>query len=169
MTRPQVTALVVLRLLIGWHFLYEGLAKLANPYWTSAAYLDQAEWLFGSQFRALAASPTAVTIVDLLNEWGLLLIGLGLIVGLFTRTAAAAGILLLLLYYIGAPPLAGLSSAVPREGSYLIVNKVLIEAAALAVVLVFHRGHPVGLDGLLAARRRATAAGRAPSLAGLEP
>ena len=41
MTRPQVTALVTLRLFIGWHFLYEGLAKLVNPYWTSAEYLDQ--------------------------------------------------------------------------------------------------------------------------------
>ncbi len=169
MTRLQVTALVALRVLIGWHFLYEGLAKLANRYWTSAAYLDQAGWLFRRLFVAVAANPTAVTIVDLLNEWGLLLIGLGLIVGLFTRAAAAAGILLLLLYYIVAPPFAELSAALPREGSYLIVNKVLIEAAALAVVLVFHRSHPVGLDGLLAARRSAGAAGRSPSLAGLQP
>ena len=35
-TNFQTTALVVLRVLIGWHFLYEGLAKLGNPYWTSA-------------------------------------------------------------------------------------------------------------------------------------
>ncbi len=154
MTRSQVTVLVTLRLLIGWHFLYEGLAKLANPYWTSAEYLDQAAWLFQKQFVALAASPTGVTVVDFLNEWGLTLIGLGLIVGLFTRAATVAGIVLLLLYYIAAPPLAGISSAVPREGSYLIVNKVLIEAAALAVLLAF----PVprfGLDAVLFRRRAA--------------
>ena len=27
----QTTALVLLRILIGWHFFYEGLAKLGNP------------------------------------------------------------------------------------------------------------------------------------------
>jgi thiosulfate dehydrogenase [quinone] large subunit len=152
MNRPQVTALVTLRLLVGWHFLYEGLAKLANPYWTSAEYLDQAGWLFKHQFSALAASPTAVSVVDFLNEWGLALIGLGLLLGLFTRAAAIAGIALLLLYYIVAPPLPGIVSALPREGSYLIVNKVLIEAAALAVLLVFPAKR-FGLDGLLFRRR----------------
>ncbi len=148
MTRPQVTTLVTLRLLIGWHFLYEGLAKLANPYWTSAEYLDQASWLFKKQFVALAANPSAVTAIDRLNEWGLTLIGLGLLVGLFTRAATISGLVLLVLYYIAAPPLPGITSVVPREGSYLIVNKVLIEAAAMAVLLAF----PVRnftLDGVL--------------------
>jgi thiosulfate dehydrogenase [quinone] large subunit len=167
MTRPQVTTLVTLRLLIGWHFLYEGLAKLTNPYWTSAEYLDQAGWLFKHQFAALAASPAAVTVVDVLNEWGLVLIGLGLLVGLFTRGAAIAGIVLLLLYYIVAPPLAGIASALPREGSYLIVNKVLIEAAALAVLVVF----PVrrfGLDGLIFRRRSAAPSEHEPALSGAQ-
>lgn len=158
MTRPQTTALVTLRLFIGWHFLYEGLAKLANPYWTSAEYMDQAGWLFKKVFVALAANPTAVTVIDFLNEWGLVLIGLGLLFGLFTRTAAVAGIVLLLLYYIAAPPLIGLTSAVPREGSYLIVNKVLIEAAALAVLVVFNTSRSFGLDGLIFRRRTAAAA-----------
>ena len=38
-TVGQNTFLVTLRTLIGWHFLYEGLAKLANPDWSSAAFL----------------------------------------------------------------------------------------------------------------------------------
>lgn len=167
MTRPQVTTLVTLRLLIGWHFLYEGLAKLANPYWTSAEYLDQAGWLFKHQFVALAASPTAVTVVDVLNEWGLTLIGLGLLVGLFTRVAAVSGIVLLLLYYIVAPPFAGIASALPREGSYLIVNKVLIEAAALSVLLAFPTGR-FELDGLLRRRRATMPHADAPPLARAE-
>lgn len=168
MTRPQVTALVTLRLFIGWHFLYEGLAKLVNPYWTSAEYLDQAGWLFKKLFVALAASPSAVTVVDFLNEWGLVLIGLGLLVGLFTRTATIAGIVLLLLYYIAAPPLVGISSAVPREGSYLLVNKVLIEAAALAVLLAFPTGRSFGLDGLIFRRRGAAVVSDEPSVARAE-
>ena len=35
-TKWQLTVLVVLRILIGWHLLYEGIAKLLNPNWSSA-------------------------------------------------------------------------------------------------------------------------------------
>ncbi|SVB00541.1 uncharacterized protein METZ01_LOCUS153395, partial [marine metagenome] len=28
----QLFGLVILRILIGWHFLYEGISKLVNPY-----------------------------------------------------------------------------------------------------------------------------------------
>jgi thiosulfate dehydrogenase [quinone] large subunit len=31
----QQWALVILRLAIGWHFLYEGISKLLNPNWSS--------------------------------------------------------------------------------------------------------------------------------------
>jgi thiosulfate dehydrogenase (quinone) large subunit len=153
MTRFQTGALVGLRLLIGWHFLYEGLAKLTNPYWTSAGYLAESQWIFQDQLIRIAASPTAVTIVDHLNMWGLTLIGLGLLVGLFTRTATVAGIVLLAFYYLSAPPLTGLSYPMPVEGSYLIVNKVLIELGALVVLLVFNTGRTWGLDFFLARAR----------------
>jgi hypothetical protein len=48
------------------------------------------------------------------------------------------------------------------EGSYLIVNKNLVEVAALAVILVTGSGRAAGLDriihGLLAKRKRPTEA-----------
>jgi thiosulfate dehydrogenase [quinone] large subunit len=149
----QTGALVTLRMLVGWHFLYEGLAKLANPYWTSAGYLDASQWWFSGIFRNLAASPTAVTIIDYVNMWGLTAIGLGLLLGLLTRWATVAGIVVLLLYYIAAPPFVGLSYAMPTEGSYLVVNKILIEAGAMFVLLVFPTGHVFGLDRLIPWRR----------------
>jgi thiosulfate dehydrogenase [quinone] large subunit len=160
----QLSALVTLRLLIGWHFLYEGLAKLINPYWTSAEYVDQASWLFAGVFRDIAASAGAVTVVDALNVWGLMAIGLGLIVGFLTRTATVAGLVVLLLYYVVAPPFVGLSYAMPTEGSYLVVNKVLIEAAALFVLLAFPTGRQVGLDGIVF-RKRAHAGAPTPAQA----
>lgn len=142
----QTGTLVALRLLIGWHFLYEGLAKLGNPYWTSAGYLAESQWWFKGVFLAIAASPTAVTIVDYLNMWGQTLIGLGLMLGLVTQVATVAGIVLLALYYIVAPPFVGYTYGMPAEGSYLIVNKVLIELAALAVLLAHPTGRTFGLD-----------------------
>jgi thiosulfate dehydrogenase [quinone] large subunit len=142
----QAGALVALRLLIGWHFLYEGLAKLLNPHWTSAGYLAESQWWFKGLFVAIAASPTAVTIVDHLNMWGQTLIGLGLMLGLLTQTATVAGIVLLALYYVAAPPFVGYAYGMPTEGSYLIVNKVLIELAALVVLLAHPTGRTFGLD-----------------------
>jgi predicted dehydrogenase/uncharacterized membrane protein YphA (DoxX/SURF4 family) len=157
--RPQLAGLVVLRLLAGWHFLYEGIAKLVNPYWTSADYLGSAGWIFQDAFHALAANPASLAVVDFLNVWGLIFIGLGLLLGVFTRTATAFGGALLTLYYVANPPFAGLSPG-PAEGSYLIVNKTLVELAALVVLLVFPTGHLVGLDRWIArwrARRRPAA------------
>ena len=148
-TRFQSIALVTLRIVIGWHFLYEGLAKLTNPYWTSAGYLAESKGWFGGIFLDLAASPTALTVVDNINVWGLILIGAGLILGAFTRLATLAGVVLLALYYIAAPPLIGLTYAMPTEGSYLIVNKVLIELVALLVLLAFPTQRVVGIDRLI--------------------
>ena len=148
-TTFQTTALVILRIFIGWHFVYEGLAKLVNPYWTSAGYLAESQWWFSGFFISIAASPTALTAVDFINAWGLLLVGLGLMLGLLTRTATVGAIVLLTLYYIAVPPLPGYAYSMPMEGSYLIVNKTLIELVAVVVLLAFPTGRSFGLDGLI--------------------
>jgi thiosulfate dehydrogenase [quinone] large subunit len=153
-SRFQTVALVTLRMVIGWHFLYEGLAKLTNPYWTSAGYLAESKWWFSGIFLDIAASPTVLTAVDYINIWGLILIGVGLMLGLFTRAATIAGIALLALYYLAAPPFVGLTYAMPTEGTYLIVNKVLIELIALVALLAFPTGRVLGIDRLIAAQRQ---------------
>ena len=142
----QLTSLVVLRMMIGWHFLYEGLTKLMNPFWSSAEFLGESKWIFSSFFHALAANQTILSVVDFLNIWGLIAIGIGLIAGLFTKTATYSGIILLLAYFFCTPPFIGLTYSMPTEGSYLIINKVIIEAAALFVLAVFPTGEKIGLD-----------------------
>ena len=151
----QVTTLVALRMLIGWHFCYEGIAKLLNPYWTSAGYLAGSQWFLKDELIDLAANATAVTVVDVLNEWGLVAIGLGLLLGALARPAAIAGVVLLSLYWIVAPPFAGVTYPMPAEGSYVLVNKVLVELAALLVVVAFPTSDVYGLDRFLARTRTA--------------
>jgi thiosulfate dehydrogenase [quinone] large subunit len=146
---PQLATIVVLRVLIGWHFLYEGLSKLQNPTWSAAGYLKQSRGPFADLFRSLAADASVLANVNFLNKWGLTLIGLGLIVGCFTRTAAAAGMLVVLLFYLCNPPFVGYYYSIPSEGSYLIVNKNLVEVAALAVVFTTGSGRVLGLDRLI--------------------
>jgi thiosulfate dehydrogenase [quinone] large subunit len=160
-TRFQTTALVALRMLIGWHFFYEGLAKVTSQYWTSAGYLSESKFIFSDLFLGLAANPTSLFVVDFVNKWGLVVIGLALLLGCLTRAATIAGIVLLALYYIAAPPFVGYAYSMPTEGSYLIVNKVLIELAALVVLLAFPTGRIIGLDRLRSRR------GKTPEMATL--
>lgn len=144
---PQKFWLVALRIAIGWHFLYEGLAKITNANWSSAGYLLDSEGFLKDFFiNTLAGNPNMLQVIDFLNIWGLILIGLGLILGSFERIATISGILLLALYYLSHPPFVGLKYAVPSEGSYLVVNKILIEMIALAVVFVFPTNREFGLD-----------------------
>lgn len=148
-TSLQLISLVVLRILIGWHFLYEGLVKLLNPYWSSAGYLVESKWVFSDWFISIVTNPTALKIVDFLNIWGLICIGLGLIAGCLTRIASISGIVLLFLYYVSNPPFIGFHYSAPAEGSYLIVNKNLIEMVALIVLTLFPTGIIVGVDRLI--------------------
>lgn len=145
----QLISLVILRVLIGWHFLYEGIAKLMKPGWSAAGFLLQSKWLFAPLFKWMAENPTILSIVDQMNIYGLILIGLGLILGIFTRTAGVAGMGLILLYYVCNPPLIGLYYSLPSEGNYLIINKNIVEMAALFILLFFPTGRIIGLDHLI--------------------
>lgn len=145
-TAWQVWSLVVLRVAIGWHFLYEGITKLINPDWSSLGYLMDSSGLFGGLFHSIAANPSALNVIDFLNVWGLILIGAGLVLGLFTRIALIAGMVLLGFYYLSHPSSVGATYAIPSEGNYLWINKNLIEFLALWVLLVLPTWKSIGLD-----------------------
>ena len=142
----QFYGFVVLRVLIGWHFLYEGVSKLINPYWSSAAYLLDSKWIFSGLAKTIVANPTLLSISDYVNMWGLTLVGVSLLLGLLSRYGSLVGMTFICLYYLFAPPLLGLEYGRPGEGSYLIVNKNLIEACALWVIYCFPTSHIIGLD-----------------------
>ncbi len=143
LNKSQLNALVFLRVLIGWHFLYEGVIKLYNPSWTSKAYLLSSEGIFKSLFVSLAGDGI-VGFVDGLNIAILMVVGLCLILGMMTKQAAVLGAFLLLLFYVSHPAFPGMNQG-PSEGSYWIVNKNLIEMAALFVLYLFPTGNYFGL------------------------
>ncbi|MCF8227360.1 MAG: DoxX family membrane protein [Bacteroidales bacterium] len=145
-TTWQKTWLLILRLSIGWHLLYEGLAKLTNPNWSSVAYLMDSEGFLKNFYEWMVSSPGILKVVDFANIWGLIAIGLGIFIGLFTRVAIIAGILLLSLYYLSHPPFVGLEYSFPSGGNYLFVNSILIEILALAVLFKFPTQFEYGID-----------------------
>jgi len=137
----QIGILVILRVAIGWHFLYEGLIKVLNPEWSAKEYLITSSWLFSDIFHWMAETPLILSIVEFINVWGQILIGLGLMLGFFTQTACIAGIILLALYYISHPP------------AYSVINTNLIEMMALFVLAIIPTGKIIGLDRLMARDR----------------
>jgi len=142
----QLTWLVILRLAIGWHFLYEGMVKVLDPSWSAVGYLLDSKGFLSPFFHSLAASAGVLSVVDFLNEWGLVAIGLGLILGFLTRISTWAGMLLLAFYYLSHPPFIGIEYAMPSEGNYLLVDKVFIELCALGALALFPTGKHIGID-----------------------
>lgn len=174
MSRGRAFALVVLRIVVGWHFVYEGYYKLLVPgwskagaplaHWSASGYLKTATGPFAGFFHALGATHvtlftlggtnvTTTGIVDVLVPIGLLCAGLALMLGLFTQLGAWVAFLFLTLFYVAYIPTAGVP-APNAEGTYLIVNKTLVELAAVAVLIAFRTGEIAGLD-LLRGRSRA--------------
>ena len=146
--------MVLLRLFIGWHFLYEGVIKLYNPDWTSFGYLASAQGPLQPFFTSL----TGVAIlpwVDALNWIALIVVGITLVLGVFEKVGAFVGIGLLSLYYLAHPSFPWLNQ-VNVEGSYWFVNKNLIELVACIAIFQFPTGNYFGLTYILNKNRRLT-------------
>ena len=171
LSRGQQIGLVLLRTLVGWHFLYEGYFKLLRPAWSrdgsplaawsSAGYLRAANGPFAALFHRLADS-SWIGSVDTAVAAALILVGLSLMLGIFTQGGCAGGLALLALFYLSQVPVAGVPQP-QTEGAYLFVNKNLIEAGALLVVLVFRTGRIAGLDRLRHPQRPPAAVASPPS------
>ena len=148
-SKLQSFAIVILRISIGWHFLYEGGVKILNPHWTAKSYLLDSGGFMKEFFGFIAGNQTILSISDTANAWGLALIGLSLIVGLFTRFSSLAAIFLLLLYYLSHPAFPGVEYLFPSDGSYFLINKTLVELFALLVIYAFPTSHIFGLQRLI--------------------
>lgn len=134
----QTYSLVAMRLAMGWMFFYAGITKVLNPAWTSAGYLENAK-TFSTIYDWLA-SPTILPAVDFMNKWGLVLIGISLILGIAVRLSSWLGAILMFLYYL---PI--LSWPYPNPHSYL-VDEHIIYMFAFFVLGYFKAGRIFGLE-----------------------
>ena len=96
--------ITIIRIAIGWHFLYEGCIKFFAEKWSAESYLNNSQSFLAGFYHWLAATPERLAVVDFCNIWGLIAIGLTLFLGLFVRWAALGGALLLTAYFFAYPP-----------------------------------------------------------------
>jgi uncharacterized membrane protein YphA (DoxX/SURF4 family) len=137
-----------IRIIIGWHFLYEGISKIIAGTWSSAPYLAGSKWIFAPLFNSMAANTSLVAVIDFINVWGMIFVGVGLMLGLFTRLASIGGAIMLLFYFVAYPPVPGYMFGVPVEGNYLWINRNLIEFFVLAAYIFLSPEFLYGIDRL---------------------
>ncbi len=144
--------LVFLRFSMGWHFFYQGFGKRTAPGWSGEGYLA-AGW---GPFRYIAENPSLLGMADAAVMWGLVILGILMMLGLFTQTAVWLGVLMMAAFYISVPPLdyTGFIYESGDQGTELYVNKIFIEFLALMLVGSFRTGKMAGLDILLKQWRR---------------
>ena len=138
MTQAQKISLFLLRVVLGWMYLYAGITKIINPNWSAAGYLRGAKTF--PVFYQWLVSPSLLPITNFVNEWGLTLLGLSLILGLFVRLSSSLGAIMMLLYYL---PI--LTFPYIKDNSYL-VDQHIIYASALLVLGALRAGRIWGLE-----------------------
>ncbi len=135
--------ITLLRVAIGWHFLYEGMIKLWSGNWSAMSYLANATGPFAGFYHWMAGSEQVMSIIDPVNIAGLILIGLALFLGIALRIASVGGIIMLALYYFAYPPFSGTLMQF-ADGNYYIVNKNFIEAVTLlALLFIKEKGYGI--------------------------
>jgi thiosulfate dehydrogenase [quinone] large subunit len=157
LTGFQQFSLIVLRTVVGWHFAYEGFYKMMLPgwspggqivpAWSAQGYLRGATGPFASMFNSVASHAGTMHAVDIIVPLGLLVVGLSLMLGLLTQLGCAGAMAFLAMFYLSQPPFTGMPQS-GAEGTYLFVNKNLIEFVAVVTIMAFRTGAIAGFDQL---------------------
>jgi len=119
--------------------VYAGLTKLGD--WSAAGYLSGSTGPFAAFFQSLAGS----VVVDMLNVWGQILIGLGLILGLLVRPASTFAAIMMILYYF---------AQFEQNTSHGYIDDHIVYALIFVVFMAGGVGHMFGLDGLVSRHAR---------------
>ena len=148
--------LAALRIYTGLAWFSHGFGKLMNPQWAAPGGLfdsilkDMISGTSGPYHDFVTgAVMTHATLFAGMVAWGETLVGVSLVLGLFTRFGGAVGVFLALNYWIA-------------KGGFANWNTIggldMTHAALSAVNLLLPTGLIAGLDGVIASRKRRPAA-----------
>jgi len=133
--------LLLTRVSLGALMLYAGITKVLDSTWSAAGYIGAAKTF--PNFYQLFLNPAILPVVNFLNVWGLTILGLSLIFGLFVRLSSLFGVVLMLLYYFAAGPF-----PYPNPHAFLI-DEHIIYTFLLLFFASIRAGRYWGLDRFL--------------------
>jgi thiosulfate dehydrogenase (quinone) large subunit len=132
--------IVCFRLAMAWTFLYAASHQIFDPNWSVAVFLSHTKTFH--ELYAVFTTPTWAPIITVLVEYGHLLIGLSLLVGLMVRVSASFGVLLMVMYWT-----AHMDFPYIENTNNFILDYHLVYAGVLVYLIVKRAGHVWGLDG----------------------
>lgn len=130
------------RFTMAWTFLYAASHQVFVPDFSVVGFLKSTK-TFHDQF-AFFTTPAMAPITSFLVEYGHLLIGLSLLLGLMVRVSAAFGILLMGVYWM-----AHMDWPYVENHNNLIFDYHLVYAGVLFLLIVKRAGHVFGLDAVV--------------------
>jgi thiosulfate dehydrogenase [quinone] large subunit len=139
--KAQQWSIFILRVVLGWYMLADGLLIVFTPNWSAAGFLNSAKTF--PAFYAWFGQAGNLWWVNPLNEWGIVLVGVAMILGIGVRPAAWGGAALLILYYFP-------HYAFPFQLQYgWVVEEHIVYAAAFVVVALSPYAEFFGFGGWL--------------------
>ena len=130
---------VLLRLTMGWIFVYSGFDKLFNGFSAEGFLVNATRGPLGAWFQGLGENSLAMDVINPLVVWGEILIGLALVFGVTTRFAAFWGATMMFMFYIAQFP--------PEHNPF--VEYYLIYILVLGLIGALGAGRILGLDNLI--------------------
>lgn len=134
---PEYTifiAIALLRFVMGLRFVFPGWMMIQMGPFAAKGYLENVQGPFANSFKKLAINKA----VDCFNKWGLFLIGLALVLGVFVGLASFLGMVLMILYWFSKWPW--------QEG---IIDERIVNVAVLIFLIMVQAGLFIGFDYLL--------------------
>jgi thiosulfate dehydrogenase [quinone] large subunit len=128
------------RIAMGWTFLYAASHQVFVPEFTVVGFLNSTK-TFHDLFT-IFTTPTMAPITTFMVEYGHLLIGLSLLLGVMVRVSAGFGILLMLVYWM-----AHMDWPFIENHNNFILDYHLVYAGVLTYLIAARAGHVWGLDG----------------------
>jgi thiosulfate dehydrogenase [quinone] large subunit len=130
---------LLLRLTMGWIFIWSGFDKLLNDFSAAGFLANTAKGPFGDWFQSLGTNQAALNVINPLVIWGQILIGITITFGLFTRGGLFWGAVMMMMFYLPQFP--------PATNPFMDEHLVYIVVFGLLGVL--GAGRILGLDALV--------------------
>ncbi len=138
-SKTEQAFLVFFRFCMAWTFLYAASHQVVDPKWSVVGFLKGTK-TFHDVF-AVFTTPTMAPLTTFLVEYGHLLIGLSLLVGLMVRVSALFGAGLMLIYW-----LAHMDFPFIENKNNFLLDYHIVYAGVLVYLSAMRAGHVWGLD-----------------------